>query len=186
MGYFKNLKSQSCALVLAIALPAHSAPVASVSATSYSPAEYAQMRVLQAHSYESKPVNVGGKQLSPTEKGLATVYKVARLNGVDPGLMLNIARVESGGDCNARGGNARGVLQVVPKTAGKHGVKKHELFDCDRGALAGVLEMKRLLRLANGDIRKALIGYKCGQSCMNRKRVGKDTQRYVDDIMGSE
>lgn len=163
---------------------AHTAAYASVSVERYPSAEYAQNRVLQAHSGESFDVKAEPVDLTPTSKGYFAVYKAAKLNGVDTTLMLNMTRVESGGRCDAKGGNARGVLQVTPRTAKRFGITKEQLMDCNKGALAGVLEMKRLLELSDGDIRRALIGYKDGPSRMNRKRVSKDTRIYIQNVMG--
>lgn len=99
--------------------------------------------------------------------------------------MLRVAKQESGGNCGATSrANARGVLQVIPSTAAIHGYRASDLHDCVKGADAGVREMKRLLKMYKGDVRKALIGYNCGPGCNSRKRLPKETIHYIRVVGG--
>jgi hypothetical protein len=54
---------------------------------------------------------------------------------------------------------------------------------CEGGATAGVLEMKRLLKKSKGNVRLALIGYKCGESCMFKKRQSRSTIMYLKEVL---
>jgi soluble lytic murein transglycosylase-like protein len=121
--------------------------------------------------------------------GYREVYKAAKEEGVPLNLALRVAKQESGGNCNATSGaGAGGVMQVMPKTAAKHGVSGFKsIYDCRIGARTGVRELKHLLKLADGDIKETLIGYNCGERCMNgkRKKLPAETVNYVQVIAGN-
>ena len=79
------------------------------------------------------------------------------------------------------------IAAVMPKTAAKHGVTSFKsIYDCRTGARTGVRELKHLLELADGDIKQTLIGYNCGERCMNgkRKKLPAETINYVTVIAG--
>jgi len=61
------------------------------------------------------------------------------------------------------------------------------IYDCRIGARTGVRELKHLLKLAEGDIKQTLIGYNCGERCMNgkRKKLPAETVNYVQVIAGN-
>jgi soluble lytic murein transglycosylase-like protein len=74
------------------------------------------------------------------------VAETARRHGVPANLALAIASIESGFRCKARSrSNARGVMQVLPRTA--RGVGVHgNLFDCRTGAEAGMRYLSSIIR----------------------------------------
>ena len=119
-------------------------------------------------------------------QGYSEVVRAAKKHGVPVNLALKVAKKESGGVCNATSkANARGVMQVMAKTARKHGVNDpKQLYNCRTGAEAGVKELKHLLKVANGDIKQTLIGYNCGEGCMfgRRKKLPGETKDYVAKI----
>lgn len=119
----------------------------------------------------------------PAKPGFVAVAAAAHRHGVDPRLALAVARAESGGRCDVRSrAGAKGVMQVMPATARRYGVSAKQLYSCQHGATAGVLELKRLLALTGGNRRLALIGYNCGEGCITRKRLPKETRHYVNKI----
>lgn len=127
--------------------------------------------------YGSPPADIAA--LARRSPGIRAVYDASRDHGIDPAFMMRVARRESGGDCqiiSPKG--ARGVLQVMPGTAAKHGVSARELLTCKGSAKAGVREMVYLLK-KYGDKRKALIAYNCGEGCIKRKRLPRETKRYI-------
>ena len=127
--------------------------------------------------YGSPPAEIAA--LARRSPGIRAVYEASREHGIDPTFMMRVARRDSGGDCGAISPKgARGVLQVMPGTAAKHGVKARELLTCKGSAKAGVKEMAYLLK-KYGDKRTALIAYNCGEGCVKRKRLPRETKRYI-------
>ena len=127
------------------------------------------------------------KGVDLNKPGYAAVYAAAKKHGVDPNLALRMAKQESGGNCKARShANARGVMQVIPSTARPHGVSASDLYNCKKGAEAGVKEIKSLLNRTNGDVRKMLVGYNCGVGCLKRTRLPKETKNYIRVIGGGK
>lgn len=116
--------------------------------------------------------------------GYRAVLEASRREGVNPAFALAVARKESGGRCDLTSPKgAMGVLQLMPATAKRHGVKpRNGKLTCDQSATAGVRELKRLLILTNGDQRKALVGYNCGEACIKRKRLPHETRNYIKTI----
>lgn len=114
--------------------------------------------------------------------GFRAVYLAAVDHGLDPELALAMAKVESGGNCNVVSPKgARGVMQVMPGTAAKHGVSARQLRTCEGSAKAGVREMAYLLAKYK-DKRTALIAYNCGEGCVRRSRLPKETKAYVKKL----
>jgi hypothetical protein len=126
--------------------------------------------------------------IDTSKEGYREVIKAAKEEGVPVDLALRVARQESGGNCSATShAGAGGVMQVMPKTARKHGVTSFKnIYDCRTGAQTGVRELKHLLKLSNGDVKQTLIGYNCGERCMNgkRKKLPAETKNYVAIIAG--
>jgi hypothetical protein len=137
-----------------------------------------------------RPANAGLPTVTGVDlkkPGYAAVYAAAKRHGVDPNLALRIAKQESRGNCKARSSaNARGVMQVIPSTARPHGVSASELYNCKKGAEAGVKELKTLLADTNGDLRKTLVGYNCGRGCWKRKRLPRETTQYIQIVGGGK
>lgn len=126
-----------------------------------------------------KSVNVVLARKSP---GYGAVYRAAIRHRVDVGFALSIAKIESGGKCHlVSPKGARGVMQVMPGTARPHGISRRRLMTCEGSAEAGVLELKRLLAhpKVRGNKRLAAIAYNCGEGCLRRHRLPKETRRYI-------
>lgn len=127
--------------------------------------------------YGSPPAEIAA--LARRSPGIRAVYSESREHGLDPAFMMRLAYRESGGACHlVSPKGARGVLQVMPGTAAKHGVKARELLTCEGSARAGVREMAYLLK-KYGDKRKALIAYNCGEGCLTRKSLPQETKNYI-------
>jgi len=128
------------------------------------------------------------KGIDTSKEGYREVIKAAKEEGVPVDLALRVAKQESGGNCSVTShAGAGGVMQVMPKTARKHGVTSFkDIYDCRTGARTGVRELKHLLKLSNGDVKQTLIGYNCGERCMNgkRKKLPAETVNYVAVIAG--
>jgi soluble lytic murein transglycosylase-like protein len=85
--------------------------------------------------------------------------------GVDPTLVRAVIQVES--DFNPRcvsNKGARGLMQLIPDTAKRYGVKN--IFDPEENIRGGVHYLSDLLRLFNNDLSRALAAYNAGENAV--------------------
>ncbi len=114
------------------------------------------------------------------------ISQEATANGVDPKLLLKIARQESGLNPNAKSKvGATGLMQLMPATAKGLGVDPNDPAQNVKG---GAKYFKQMMDMF-GDERKALAAYNAGPG--NVRKYGgippfKETQNYVSKIMGSQ
>jgi hypothetical protein len=118
------------------------------------------------------------------------IEKVAADNGLDPALVKAVASVESGFDpraVSAKG--ARGVMQFMPATAKRYGVKDlHDPYESIRG---GAEHLRDLLDEFDGDLSLALAAYNAGSGAVKRHggvpayRETQDYVRKVQERMGA-
>jgi soluble lytic murein transglycosylase-like protein len=93
-------------------------------------------------------------------------HAVASVRDVYPvpvALVQAVIAAESGWNPRAvsRAG-ARGLMQLMPKTAAKTGVRAQDLFDPGPNVLAGTRLLAVLLRHYRGDLVSALVAYNAG------------------------
>lgn len=114
------------------------------------------------------------------------ISQEAVANGVDPKLLLKIARQESGLNPNAKSKvGATGLMQLMPATAKGLGVDPNDPAQNVKG---GAKYFKQMMDMF-GDERKALAAYNAGPG--NVRKYGgippfKETQNYVSAITGSQ
>jgi len=106
--------------------------------------------------------------------------------GVDPQLVRAVIQVESNYNTNAvsRKG-ARGLMQLIPDTARRFGVKNS--FDPRQNIAGGVAYLKHLLELFSGNVSLAVAAYNAGENAV--LRVGgvppfPETIDYVRKVTG--
>jgi len=89
------------------------------------------------------------------------VQEVARRHNIDADFLESVIAAESGGDARAvsRKG-AQGLMQLMPDTASKLGVKNS--FDPEANVEAGTRYLLDLLALYHNDVAKALAAYNAG------------------------
>lgn len=114
------------------------------------------------------------------------IDSVARRHDVDPALVKAIVQAESAFDPHAvsRSG-ARGLMQVLPATASRFSIEN--LSDPHQNLRAGVLYLKHLLRLFDGDVIMAVAAYNAGPNSVRRHRgvpPYNETRRYLTKVMG--
>jgi len=98
--------------------------------------------------------------------------------GLDPGLVVSLARRESGLDPNAVSAKgAKGVMQLLDATAASLGVTNS--FDPAQNIDAGVRYLRQLIAQF-GDIVKGVAAYNWGPG-----RVSEAVARYGDDWLGA-
>jgi soluble lytic murein transglycosylase-like protein len=116
----------------------------------------------------------------------ATIYdpfidRVARENGLSPGLIKAVALVESGFDPHAVSPKgAQGLMQLMPGTARQYGVQ--DAFDPLQNLRAGAIHLRRLLDQFDGDLTLALAAYNAGAGTVERHGGVpdyKETQDYL-------
>ncbi|HKQ59699.1 MAG TPA: lytic transglycosylase domain-containing protein [Candidatus Polarisedimenticolaceae bacterium] len=118
------------------------------------------------------------------------IEQVARENGLSPSLVKAVALVESGFNPRAESPKgARGLMQLMPGTARRLGVK--DAFDPLENLAAGARYLRELLEQFDGDVSLALAAYNAGPERV-RKSGGvpaiRETQHYVRKVherMGS-
>ncbi len=83
--------------------------------------------------------------------------------GVDPILVRAVIQVESDFDphCISRRG-ARGLMQLMPETARRYGVRR--IFDPEENIRAGIHYLADLLRMFPRDLPRALAAYNAGEN----------------------
>ena len=106
-------------------------------------------------------------------------------HGVDPVLLYAIMHRESAFKKRALSHKgARGLMQLMPGTAARFGVR--DIFDPQQNIDAGARYMSWLLRRFDGDVRLALAGYNAGEGAVDKygRRVPpyRETQEYVRRI----
>ena len=84
---------------------------------------------------------------------------------VDPVLVRAVIQVESDFDpmCVSKKG-ARGLMQLIPETAKRYGVRN--VFDPDQNIQGGVHYLADLLELFNSDLSRTLAGYNAGENAV--------------------
>ena len=112
------------------------------------------------------------------------IQRVAKNYGVDPALVRAIIMAESSYNPRAVSKKgARGLMQLMPKTAEYLGVK--DSFNPEHNIDAGVRYFKKLLGQFNGDVKLALAAYNAGSRRV-REYKGippfKATQHYVKKV----
>ena len=131
---------------------------------------------------ETNPLSVHGKK---TEALLhPVVLKAANRHQIDPALVKAIIMAESSYNPKAISKKgARGLMQLMPKTAEILGVK--DSFNPEQNINAGVRHFKGLMNRFKGDVKLALAAYNAGGRKV-RKYQGvppfKATQYYIKKV----
>jgi soluble lytic murein transglycosylase-like protein len=95
------------------------------------------------------------------------IERHAARHGVDPTLVRAVIQVESGFDpTSVSHKGARGLMQLMPATARRFGVKS--IHDPDQNIAGGVEYLSLLLRMFNGDLHRALAAYNAGENAVIR------------------
>lgn len=113
------------------------------------------------------------------------IAAAAQQHALDPKLLKSVMLFESGFNPKAvsRKG-ARGLMQLMPKTAAQHGVR--DVHDPGQNVQAGARHLSYLLDLYRGDLEKTLAAYNAGEAAV--ERYGgvppyDETRDYVRNIL---
>lgn len=114
------------------------------------------------------------------------VEEAARRYGLDPNLLISVMHQESGFNERAVSvKGARGLMQLIPATARRFGVKN--VFDPQENIQAGAQYLRFLMDLFGGDLQLALAGYNAGEGAVIRYGYRlppyHETRNYVGAIL---
>ncbi|HEV8231461.1 MAG TPA: lytic transglycosylase domain-containing protein [Thermoanaerobaculia bacterium] len=95
------------------------------------------------------------------------IARAANDHSLDPRLVKSVVLVESGFNASAvsRKG-ARGLMQLMPATASRHGVK--DAHDPTENITGGTKYLSHLLDLFDGNLEKSLAAYNAGEAAVAR------------------
>lgn len=114
------------------------------------------------------------------------VIRYAREYRLSPALLLAVMKAESSFDPTVISkAGAVGLMQLIPETAIRHGVRN--LYDTRDNIGGGAKHLRYLLDRFHGNIRLALAAYNAGEKKVDRYRQippFKETQLYVKKVMG--
>jgi hypothetical protein len=114
------------------------------------------------------------------------IYETAKRHQVNPQVVAALIRQESAGKRRAVSHKgARGLMQLMPATAQRFGVRKEHLFDPKQNLEAGVRYLSWLLDQFPNDLARVLAAYNAGENAV--LRYGgippyRETQNYVRRI----
>jgi soluble lytic murein transglycosylase-like protein len=124
---------------------------------------------------------------TPSQKQiLGLVHKWAPRYGIEPGLAVAIIKAESNFDPQAVSEkNAQGLMQLIPETADRFGVRKP--FDAEQNIKGGLSYLRWLMAYFEGRVALVAAAYNAGEGAVERHKgvpPYEETQRYVQRIKG--
>ncbi|OYT72002.1 MAG: hypothetical protein CFK52_06475 [Chloracidobacterium sp. CP2_5A] len=116
----------------------------------------------------------------------AVIMEMATKHGVDPRLIVEVIRQESGFNPYAISpAGAKGLMQLIDGTAARMGTRN--VFDVRQNIEGGVKYLRMLLDMFNGDVSLALAGYNAGEHRVIRNGYQvpniAETRHYVKAIL---
>jgi soluble lytic murein transglycosylase-like protein len=113
------------------------------------------------------------------------VSRAAQQHHVQPALLLAVMKAESSFNPTVVSkAGAVGLMQLIPETAIRHGVRN--LYDTNENVIGGAKHLRYLLDRFHGNIRLALAAYNAGERKVDRYRQippYKETQDYVKKVL---
>jgi hypothetical protein len=115
------------------------------------------------------PLRFDAKQAVPEGPWGGMIWEAARRNALNPLLVAAVIRAESAGNPRAvsRVG-ARGLMQLMPATAERFGVRYYDLFEPARNLEAGSRYLSWLVDQFPNDLAKVLAAYNAGENAVAR------------------
>ncbi|MDQ6990010.1 MAG: lytic transglycosylase domain-containing protein [Mariprofundaceae bacterium] len=117
---------------------------------------------------------------------LPHIHQAAKKHNIDPQLLHAIVDTESAFNPQAKSkAGAIGLMQLMPKTAEKLGVKNS--YDPKQNIAGGALYVRQLLDMFKQDVRLSVAAYNAGENAVIR--AGRaipnypETKRYVQKVM---
>jgi soluble lytic murein transglycosylase-like protein len=106
---------------------------------------------------------------APATPFSAEIFQAAERHGLDPALIAAVVRAESAFDPRAVSHKgARGLMQLMPATAGRFGLAIDEIHDPAKNLDAGARYLAWLIQRFGGDVLRALAAYNAGEGTVDR------------------
>ncbi|MES1240769.1 MAG: lytic transglycosylase domain-containing protein [Acidobacteriota bacterium] len=135
------------------------------------------------------PLRFDDSQPVPEGPYGALIYEASRKHQVNPRLVAALIRQESAGNVRAVSNKgARGLMQLMPATASRFGVRKDQLFDPKHNLEAGVQYLSWLVDQFPNDLAKILAAYNAGENTVTRYGgvpPYRETRNYVRRIFAN-
>lgn len=126
----------------------------------------------------NKKYTLSAKQINGLVDPIADAY------GVDPDLVKAVIRVESSNNYKVMSNKgAQGLMQLIPETAERFGVKN--AWDPRQNIKGGIKYLRFLLAYFEGNVDYALAAYNAGENAVDKYKgipPYKETRRYVQKI----
>ncbi|MBI4127052.1 MAG: lytic transglycosylase domain-containing protein [Deltaproteobacteria bacterium] len=135
----------------------------------------------------AKAKTISDVQAQRIAKYAPLIQESAAKYNVPVELICGVILQESGGNTKARSPvGAKGLMQLMPKTAERFGVR--DSFDPAQNIDGGTKYLRFLLDRFHGDIRLALAGYNAGEGAVekhgNKVPPYRETQNYIPSVLG--
>jgi hypothetical protein len=137
------------------------------------------------------PINLRfqeGQKIPPGKYG-ELIYAMARRHDVNPEVVAALIRAESAFNPRAVSHKgARGLMQLMPATAQRFGVAKHQLFQPEHNLEAGMRYLSWLVGQFPNDLSLVLAAYNAGEGSVARYQgvpPYKETRNYIRRIFGT-
>ncbi len=135
------------------------------------------------------PLRFDPKQAVPEGPWGALIFEAARRHGLNPVVVAAVIHAESAGNPSAvsRVG-ARGLMQLMPATAERFGIRHQELFDPVQNLEAGSRYLSWLVDQFPDDLAKVLAAYNAGENAVTHYGgvpPYRETRGYVRRIFAS-
>ncbi len=117
------------------------------------------------------PIPLRFEETQPVPEGPygPLIYEAARKHQVNPQLVAALIRQESAGNVRAVSHKgARGLMQLMPATASRFGVRRDQLYDPQHNLEAGVGYLSWLVDQFPNDLAKILAAYNAGETAVTR------------------
>jgi membrane-bound lytic murein transglycosylase B len=135
------------------------------------------------------PLRFDDKQAVPEGPYGALIFAAARKHAVNPQVVAALISAESAGNPRAYSyKGARGLMQLMPSTAERFGVRREKLFDPKENVEAGVRYLAWLVEQFPNDLAKVLAAYNAGEQSVwkyNGIPPYRETRGYVRRIFAT-
>jgi hypothetical protein len=152
------------------------------------PPELEPVAEVIAEAAAAGPIPLRFEESQPVPEGPygTLIYETAKRHQVNPQVVAALIRQESAGKVRAVSHKgARGLMQLMPATAQRFGVRKEQLFDPQHNLEAGVRYLSWLMDQFPNDLARVLAAYNAGENAVTRYKgipPYRETQNYVRRI----
>ncbi|MEE9309396.1 MAG: lytic transglycosylase domain-containing protein [Cocleimonas sp.] len=138
------------------------------------------------YKYPSNCLKWSANQINRKAKQFGdSITKYSRQYRVDSNLIKAVITVESCFKIKAKShANAHGLMQLIPATASRFGVR--DSYNADQNIRGGVKYLKFLKERFNGDLKKVTAGYNAGEGAVDKYKgipPYKETKNYVKNVL---